>query len=104
VALAYPAVALWREKRTWCAVLLASISLSFVVNMLFVSVSRTALVTMPIMLAVFALLHLKGRSILGTLCAVVVLAGVAFATSPKLRSTAESFASDYSLYTERNEP
>jgi len=31
--------------------------------MAFVVVSRTALVTMPIMLAVFALLHLKWRSV-----------------------------------------
>ena len=64
VALAYPdrhAVA--REKNSCWRSLLIAVSLSFVVNMTFVVVSRTALVTMPIMLAVFALLHLRWRSI-----------------------------------------
>ena len=49
--------------------LLIAVSLSFVVNMMFVIVSRTALVTMPVMLAVFALLHLKWRSIVIIICA-----------------------------------
>jgi O-antigen ligase len=62
VALAYPIVSLLREKRIWPAVLLIAVSLSFVVNMALVIVSRTALVTMPIMLAVFAALHLRWRS------------------------------------------
>jgi O-antigen ligase len=104
VVLAYPAVTLWRAKRIWLAALLAAVSLGFVVNMLFVSVSRTALVTMPIMVAVFALLHLKGRSIVLTLCTGAALTGLALATSPQLRLRADSFASDYRLYTERNMP
>ena len=41
-------------------------------NMMFVVVSRTALVTMPIMLAVFALLHLKWRTSLMMFGAAVV--------------------------------
>jgi hypothetical protein len=61
--LAYPVVSLLRAKRVWPVALLLAFSLSFVVNMAFVTLSRTALVTMPIMLAVFALLHLKWRSI-----------------------------------------
>ena len=77
VALAFPIVTLLRAKRIWLAALLIAISLGFVVNMMFVVVSRTALVTMPIMLAVFALLHLKWRSIVLILGAVVVFAGLA---------------------------
>jgi len=68
VALAFPIVTLLRTKRIMQAVLLSAIALSFVVNMAFVIVSRTALVTMPIMLAVFALLHLKWRSIVIIFC------------------------------------
>ena len=74
VVLAYPVITLLRAQRIRLAALLVAISLSFVVNMLFVSVSRTALVTMPIMLAVFALLHLKWRSIVIIACAAAVLA------------------------------
>jgi O-antigen ligase len=104
VALAYPAVNLWRANRTWLAALLIAISLCLVANMLFVVVSRTALVTMPIMLAVFALLHLKWRSILIIVCATAVAAGLAWATSPKLRWTVETFGRDYRLYKEQNIP
>jgi len=62
VALAYPIVALLRAKRIWLAALLAVAALGLLVNMMFVVISRTALVTMPIMLAVFALLHLRWRT------------------------------------------
>jgi O-antigen ligase len=104
VALAYPVITLLRAKRTWLAVLLIAVSLSFVINMMFVIVSRTALVTMPILLAVFALLHLKWRSIVIILCAATVFAGVAWATSPHLRWTAETFVRDYRLYEQYNTP
>jgi O-antigen ligase len=104
VVLAYPVVTLLRANRIWLAVLLIAVSLSFVANMLFVSVSRTALVTMPIMLAVFALLHLRWRSIVIIACATAVLGGLAWAASPTLRWTTATFLRDYQLYKERNIP
>jgi O-antigen ligase len=104
VVLAYPVIALWREKRTWQAALLVAISISFVVNMMFVSVSRTALVTMPIMLAVFALMHLRWRSVVIIACATAILGGLAWATSPKLRWTTTTFLRDYQLYEQENIP
>jgi O-antigen ligase len=104
VVLAYPAVTLWRANRTWLAALLIAISLCLVANMLFVAVSRTALVTMPIMLAVFALLHLKWRSVVIVACVTAVLGGAVWAASPKLRWTAETFVRDYRLYKEHNTP
>jgi hypothetical protein len=104
VVLAYPIFGLWRTQRTRLAALLIAVSLCFVVNMLFVVVSRTALVTMPIMLAVFALLHLSWRSVVIAACVAAILGGVAWATSPKLRWTAETFVRDYQLYKEQNIP
>jgi O-antigen ligase len=77
VVLAYPVVTLWRAHKKKLAALLLALSLSFVINMLFVNVSRTALVTMPVMLAVFAILHLKLRSIVLIACAAAVLGGLA---------------------------
>jgi hypothetical protein len=56
----------------------------------FAIVSRTALVTMPIMLAVFALLHLKWRIIVILLCVTTVFGGLAWTTSPLLRWKAET--------------
>jgi O-antigen ligase len=102
VVLAYPVVTLWRAQKLRLAVLLTAISLGFVVNMLFVSVSRTALVTMPVMLAVFALLHLRWRSIVAIACLTAVLGALAWTTSPKLRGTADRFLSDYQVYHEQN--
>jgi O-antigen ligase len=104
VVLAYPLITLLRAKRTLPAVLLIAVFLSFVVNMMFVTVSRTALVTMPIMLAVFALLHLKWRSVVLIVFVTTVFAGLAWATSPQLRRTTESLLRDYQLYKERNLP
>jgi O-antigen ligase len=104
VALAYPVLTFLRANRIGLAALLTVVALSFLVNMMFVVVSRTALVTMPIMLAVFALLHLKRRSIVVILCATTVLAGLAWTISPRLQSTTERFWSDYRLYKEQNSP
>jgi O-antigen ligase len=104
VALAYPIFTFLREKRFWLAALLTAVSLSFVVNMALVIVSRTALVSMPIMLAVFAVLHLKWRSNVVILCAAVLLAGSAWVISPQLRWTATTFMRDYQIYKERDQP
>lgn len=104
VALAYPIVMLLRAKRVLLAALLTAIALSLFANMALVVVSRTAIVTVPIMFAVFALLHLRWRSIVLILCAAAALSVVAWYGSPQLRATAESFERDYKLYMERNEP
>jgi O-antigen ligase len=104
VALAWPVIMLLREKRTALAALLAAMSLSFVVNMAVVIVSRTALVTMPVMLAVFAALHLRWRSNVAMLAAALLVAGVAWAASPQLRQTAAKFTRDYEIYKELNQP
>src|SRR5258708_21083972 len=69
-----------------------------------VIVSRTAMVAMPIMLAVFSLLHLRWRSVVAIMGLLAVLAGLAWATSPQLRRIGGTFLSDYQLYKEQNIP
>ena len=101
VALAYPIINLLRGKRIWPALLLGMIALGFVANMAFVIVSRTALVTMPIMLAVFGLFHLKWRTNLMIFCLAIVIAAAAWAVSPQLEWTITTFSRDYQLYKER---
>jgi O-antigen ligase len=95
VTLAYPVVASLRLKKIWLALLLAAIALSFLVNMMFVVISRTALVTMPIMLAVFALLHLRLRTAIAALCAAALLAAAVWSVSPQLQATVSKFFTDY---------
>jgi O-antigen ligase len=104
VALAYPIFNLLREKRNWQALVLGAIALGFIVNMAFVIVSRTAMVAMPIMLAVFALLHLRWRTSLIVFGTLAVLAGLAWATSPHLQWTTQTFLRDYRLYKSDNAP
>jgi O-antigen ligase len=97
VALAYPVLVFRRTKRIRLAALLTAIALGFTVNLVFIAVSRTALVTMPIMLAVFAVLHLRWRTTVILFGAAMVLAALAWAASPHLQRTIES---DYQLYKE----
>ena len=104
VALAFPIVTLLRTNRIMQALLLSAIALSFVANMAFVVVSRTALVTMPIMLAVFALLHLKWRSSVMIFSTAIVLAALAWTASPHLRWTTATFLRDYQIYRELDQP
>jgi O-antigen ligase len=104
VALAYPIAMFVRAKRFLLAASLTAIAVSFVVNMTFVNVSRTALVTIPLMLAVFALLHLKWRNVAILFCVALMLAGGAWFASPTLRTKLAAFSEDYRLYKERNEP
>jgi hypothetical protein len=104
VALAYPVVRLVRTDRVWQALALSALSFGFIANMAFVVVSRTALVTIPIMLAVFALLHLKWRTSLMIFGAAAVLSGLAWAVSPQLQTTLHTFSRDYRLYKTENIP
>jgi O-antigen ligase len=104
VALAYPVIMLLRAKRIWPALLLCAIGLSFILNMTFAIVSRTALVTMPIMLAVFGLLHLRWRTNLIIFAAAIVVATAAWVASPQLEWTVGTFSRDYQLYKEQGIP
>ena len=101
ILLGYPVVTLLRDRKIWQALLLIAVAASFIVNMAFVVVSRTALVTLPIMLAVFALMHLKWRTNVILFSAVIVLGALAWIASPQLQATTERFARDYKYYKRR---
>ncbi|WP_247433117.1 O-antigen ligase family protein [Bradyrhizobium sp. 139] len=104
VALAYPIVMLLRQRRYWLAGLLTVLAFSFFINMAFVVVSRTALVTIPVMFGVFGLLHLRWRSTAIISAALLAGAALAWQASPQLRKTVDTFSSDYRLYTQENVP
>jgi O-antigen ligase len=104
VALAYPVTTLLRANKIWQAALPTAIALSFVITMMFVTVSRTALVTMPVMLAVFALFYLQVRTSVIALCVVTMLGLAAWNASPQLRTKVSLFVADYYHYTVQNNP
>lgn len=103
VALICLVVIFFAQRRFLTGALFATLSLSFVINMAFVIASRTALFTTPILLFLFALLHLKTRGIIVTICAAMILVGTAWFTSPVLRERANSVISEYNRYEEANE-
>jgi O-antigen ligase len=100
VALAYPIANLAGQRRWLQALLLLVIMLAFLANMVFVVTSRTALVTIPIMLAVFGLMHLKWRANLAIAVAAVLVAAIAWSASPQLQHKVASFGSEYQAYEE----
>jgi O-antigen ligase len=101
VALAYPIAVQLRAKKIALALVLGALALGFLANMAFVIVSRTALVTIPIMLAVFGLMHLRWRANVAILTAAVALAGLAWVASPQLRDKVDSIGREYQLYNEK---
>jgi O-antigen ligase len=103
VVLAYPVVALFREGKLWPGLLLTALAVSFVANMAFVIVSRTALVTMPVMLAVFALMYLRARTSAMLLAGAIVVGALAWLASPQLQTTTERFSREYRAYKDFNQ-
>jgi O-antigen ligase len=99
VALAYPVITLSREGRIRLAILLGALSLGFIATMAYVIVSRTALVTMPVMVAVFGLLHLRLRTNLLIFGAMLLIVAIASVASPQFESTISSFSIQYQRYT-----
>ena len=95
VALAYPVVTSLRDGRKGKALLLAAAAFALLANMIFVVTSRTALVTMPIMLVIFLLVHLRRRIAVTALCGLALLAIGAWYGSPHLRTTVGKFFIDY---------
>jgi O-antigen ligase len=104
VVLAFPIFTSLRDGNLRQALLLIVLAGNFVINMVFVVVSRTALVTLPIMLAVFAMAHLRWRTNLLLSVAAVVLGALAWTASPHLQATTERFTRDYRIYKEFNQP
>lgn len=98
VALAWPVLQLYRQKRYRLASLLIAIAAAFLFNMFFITVSRTALVTLPVMFAVFALFSLRWRGILTAVASLVLVLAVAWAVSPKVQAKLASIGAEYHRY------
>ncbi|UFZ04387.1 O-antigen ligase family protein [Bradyrhizobium ontarionense] len=98
VALAYPIAQLLRARRFVPAGLLTAIMIAFLANMIFIVVSRTALVTIPILLAVFGLIHLKWRANLLIAAGVLMLGLAAWSVSPQLQAKVATFTTQYQDY------
>jgi O-antigen ligase len=100
VALAFPIAMLLRAKKLALASALGALALGFLANMAFVIVSRTALVTIPIMLLAFAVLHLRWQTTLMVVSACLVAGVLAWFASPQLEATIGKFEQEYRQYSQ----
>ena len=76
----------WSRRRLWLAFALLLLSLAFLANVLYVTTSRTAVVTIPVLLVLFGCLRFGWRTTLAPLLALtVVSAALIWQTSPSLR-------------------
>lgn len=104
VGILYVIVQASRNRQTQKASALTAIALAFFANMAFVVVSRTALVTIPFLIAAFAILHLSRRGLVAAGGALAVLIIAFWAASPTLRTRTATIISQYQDYSTSNDP
>lgn len=102
VAVAWPILQYFRTRRYSLVLLYATIAAAFLINMMYVTVSRTALVSMPVMLSVFALLHLSKRGVISVIVTAAILSGALWFVAPNLRVRTMAAISEYHQYRDKN--
>ena len=86
------------------AMLMVALATAFLANIVFVANSRTVLVCIPVLIAVFAIVHLKRRGAIILSIVTLAVIAAAWSTSPYLRSRASELVSEYRQYHEANAP
>ncbi|MEW6639754.1 MAG: O-antigen ligase family protein [Pseudomonadota bacterium] len=97
-ALAAPALTLVRRRQWGLALACAALMLAFFVNMMFVVSARTALVYMPVLLLLFAALHLRARTTVLLFAGAAVVAVAVWFSSPYLRERVTHIEVEYQGY------
>jgi len=104
MALAWPIVLLVRAKKFLAAGLLALCAVGFAANMVFINLSRTVLITVPIIVGIVVLHLASWRHVIGALGVLAILGGLSWSVSPVLRVKTASLFPPYRLYESTNEP
>jgi O-antigen ligase len=103
VALSPVVLRLYRERRFALAGVSAALVVGFFTNMAFVVSARSALVYIPLLLAVFALLHLSLRASALLFGGIFLVAMIVWFTSSYLRGRITDIGTEYQYY-EQNIP
>ena len=101
-ALAPLVLSLFDQRRFALAVACCALMLGFLANMMFVVSARTALVYIPVLLVMFAVLHLSRRATVLLFAGALAAAALIWVTSPYLRDRVEAIAVEYQYYHEKN--
>lgn len=103
IALIYPSLQFARSGKSGLSLLVALLAAGFIGTMAFIVVSRSAIVTIPIMLAAVALVHMRLRTTLIIIGVMIALVGVLWMTTTDLRWGPKKLLRDYEVYkTERS--
>jgi O-antigen ligase len=101
-AVAPLAVSLFDRRRIALATVCTALMLGFFANMMFAVSARTALVYIPVLLVMFAVLHLSRRATVLLFAGTLAAAAVIWISSPYLRDRVEAIAVEYQHYHEKN--
>ena len=104
VALAWPISLLLRAKKFPAAGLLVLCALGFAANLVFINLSRTVLITVPVIVAIVTLHLMSWRHVIGAMGLLAVLGAVGWSISPVLRVKTASLFPPYRLYEPASEP
>jgi O-antigen ligase len=83
--LAFAAVEAWRAQRRRLALALGLLACAFLANIVYIVTGRTAIVVMPVLLALFGLRLFGWRGVVGVVLAGVLIAAAAWFSSSYLR-------------------
>jgi hypothetical protein len=100
----YVALLAWAERRT--LVLLGAMALAalFIINVTFVAPSRTALVTVPFLLILFAVTQCRLKAMLAFLAAIAVLCAIVWVSSNKVRDRLIAVVTEVQTHETRDVP
>lgn len=96
--LAYLAIDAFERRRWWWLAGMLAVILGMLANIFFVATGRTALVVIPVLLALLALKRLKARGRVIVLVAAVAVAAIGWFSSPYLRERTETVWTDLQKY------
>jgi O-antigen ligase len=91
------AVVMWRKQRRYAAIGFALLGVAFFFNMALVASSRTALVSLPVLLLVSTLRYMKWRDALVLYLAIAIAVVLAWFLAPNLRERIDSIQQQYML-------
>jgi O-antigen ligase len=104
VALAWPISLLVRSRKFLAAGLLVLCALGFAANLVFINLSRTVLITVPVIVAIVTLHLMSWRHVIGVMGLLAVLGAVSWSVSPVVRVKTASLFPPYRLYEPTSEP
>jgi O-antigen ligase len=102
LGLAEGALSAWQKGKRRITIAFVLLAIFFFANILYAETSRTALVVLPVLLVMFAFMRLGWKGAIGLIIATMMLLGIAWQTSPRLRERVTNFFDEVRNYQPTN--